>query len=215
MYFMLVRHADPDYANDSLTDRGCAEATRFGASLAGMRFALVASSPMGRAQMTMRLALQNHEYDPVVLPWLRELEGRYDGSRWAWNTSAQDLADDPERAAQIEAFMAEQTRAVRASFDELLLSFGFERDGAIYRNSGAEVSRARSDVGVIAFCHEGLMKTLVSEVLGWPLAAVYSRTACPPLARTALRLEMLDSTIAQIRAGPIFQPFASPRSAAE
>ena len=53
MDIYLIRHADPDYANDSITELGVKEANKLGAYLKDVPLTHIYSSPMGRARKTM------------------------------------------------------------------------------------------------------------------------------------------------------------------
>ena len=48
----IVRHGDPDYATDSLTERGILQAEAVGKRIAASKIDRIFSSPMGRAKQT-------------------------------------------------------------------------------------------------------------------------------------------------------------------
>jgi probable phosphoglycerate mutase len=55
MEIWIVRHADPDYENDSITEKGEREAKLLAERLLKQNFAAVYCSPMGRAQKTRHI----------------------------------------------------------------------------------------------------------------------------------------------------------------
>ena len=59
MQIIFIRHADPDYANDSLTEKGKREAALLAKRVASWKdITQFYVSPLGRAQMTAAPSLQ-------------------------------------------------------------------------------------------------------------------------------------------------------------
>ena len=58
MKIIIIRHADPDYARDSLTETGWKEAKALSERLEKLDIAAFYVSPMGRAQDTASFTLQ-------------------------------------------------------------------------------------------------------------------------------------------------------------
>ena len=54
MRLMIVRHGDPDYIHDSLTEKGKREAELLSKRLAKMDIQEFYQSPLGRAQLTRK-----------------------------------------------------------------------------------------------------------------------------------------------------------------
>ena len=52
MKLILIRHADPDYPNDTLTPKGHEQAKLLGKAMEGTQIDAPFVSPMGRAQLT-------------------------------------------------------------------------------------------------------------------------------------------------------------------
>ena len=74
MTIYLIRHADPDYAHDTLTAKGWREAELLSKRLRGISNAFYYVSPLGRAQDTVSLALKAAHTNAVTLPWLHEFD---------------------------------------------------------------------------------------------------------------------------------------------
>lgn len=72
MRILIVRHADPDYVHDSLTEKGQREADLLGELVPSLEVGDCFVSPMGRARETARRALSRTGKEPKVLPWLQE-----------------------------------------------------------------------------------------------------------------------------------------------
>ena len=76
MKLMFVRHAEPWYAIDSLTEKGHREAALLAERLAKLDVKAFYSSPLGRARETARYTLEKVGREAEVLPWLAEYRGR-------------------------------------------------------------------------------------------------------------------------------------------
>ncbi|MCI5830743.1 MAG: histidine phosphatase family protein [Treponema sp.] len=79
MHLIFIRHGDPDYSIDSVTEKGKKELELLADRLAGFKATEFYVSPMGRAQKTAEACLSKINVDltkppvPVnTLPWLRE-----------------------------------------------------------------------------------------------------------------------------------------------
>ena len=72
MKLVIVRHGDPDYEHDTLTETGRIEAMLTAERLKGHAFAACYVSPLGRAQDTAEYTLDACGMKAVTLPWLRE-----------------------------------------------------------------------------------------------------------------------------------------------
>ena len=73
MKLIIVRHGDPDYEHDALTDTGKIEAQLTAERLkAHPGIAAFYVSPLGRAQATAQYTLDALGREAETLPWLRE-----------------------------------------------------------------------------------------------------------------------------------------------
>lgn len=62
MKLIIVRHGDPDYSIDSLTEVGKKEAELLAARMDKTQLDDVYVSPLGRAKLTAQIALKNKGY---------------------------------------------------------------------------------------------------------------------------------------------------------
>ena len=77
MKLMLIRHAEPDYAVDSLTEKGRREAELLSRRLARIPdISGIYVSPLGRAQDTAKPSLAACGREAETLEWLREFNVR-------------------------------------------------------------------------------------------------------------------------------------------
>jgi len=189
METLLIRHGDPDYANDTLTTRGHAEARALAQSLRDVQIDYVYVSPMGRANDTMRYTAEVQGLSAITLPWLRELDGNFEGARWAWNVPGAKVLKGPDLPG-MEAWpqsvvygehMRPQHEELARNFDALLREHGYEKEGHRYRVLSGSEAR------VAFFCHAGVILSLLSHLLHWPLPLVYSHLAYDPTGVSRLR----------------------------
>ena len=73
MKLLIIRHGDPDYYVDSLTEKGWREAECLSKELSRMEVTDFYVSPYGRAKDTASLTLQKMNRTAEELPWLTEI----------------------------------------------------------------------------------------------------------------------------------------------
>ena len=192
MEILLIRHGDPDYANDSLTPRGVDEARRLATALQRLPLDRLYVSPLGRALETCAFTAQSKAMEPVALDWLRE-RGIKRGPVYLWEAPGEFFLRTERLPTQNNCFApdsgampegAEQFARVRAGFDALLAEHGYHRDGHGYR-----VQRS-FDGRLALFCHKGVILTLLADVLHWALPMVFVSLHIHPTGVT--RLEMIE-----------------------
>lgn len=72
MRIIFVRHGEPDYTDDSLTEKGKREADLLSKRTKDWNIKDIYVSPLGRAKETAEPTAKALDIEPVVLPWLRE-----------------------------------------------------------------------------------------------------------------------------------------------
>ncbi len=72
MRLLIIRHGDPDYSIDSLTEKGWREAKLLAERIAKEDVTEFYVSPLGRARDTASLTLQKMNRTAVECDWLRE-----------------------------------------------------------------------------------------------------------------------------------------------
>ncbi|GHU76329.1 phosphoglycerate mutase [Clostridia bacterium] len=174
MLLYIIRHGDPDYANDCLTERGKAQAAALAKRLSVHGLDHIYSSPMGRAKQTaqptceaLNLPMHIEEWTSEATAW-NELASTYpDGTfSWAFHQQNTILRHETNRRRDdwysIQAFpstaRAGYERIIRHS-DEFLSRLGYVKDGALYRIVKPSEER------VAVFCHQGFGTTWLSYLL--------------------------------------------------
>lgn len=211
MRLFIIRHADPDYPNDSITTAGKAEAEALAVRLKRLGLDAIYTSPLGRAVATCGYTARALGLEPVCLDWAREItlpmvELADLGQTVMWDVHGH-LMRTQERWQQINAgdwhslepfdapLAREGVEAVAASSDAFLKQLGFERDGGIYRVLEPENRRK-----IAVFCHGGLGLTWLSHLLGISPPQMWGGFFLPPSSVTTILFDERVPGIATPRA---------------
>lgn len=174
MRILIIRHGDPNYAQDCLTEKGKREATLLAERLKKEKVDFFYTSPLGRAKETCLISAraQGRENEVVTLDWLQEFghpltlpSGRerpiaWDmlPDEWIENDGLYDYKRWKEQDFYREAKLDKAYEKVTSALDKLLAERGYVREGNAYR-----VERANTDT-VALFCHYGLESVLLSRL---------------------------------------------------
>ena len=190
MRILIIRHGDPDYANDTLTEKGKREATLLAAKLGNEKIDYIYSSPLGRAKDTCMYVAKalGKERDVVVKDWLREFDARpvtpdrdhpsriWDmlPGYWANEEKMYDRRQWLEYDFHKEAGTKEKYLHVGEELHKLLASHGYVRENGYYR-----VENSNRDT-IALFCHFGIEMVLLSHIFGVsPIPLLHNFTALP------------------------------------
>ena len=78
MRILLIRHGDPDYVNDTLTEKGRREAALLAKRAVSMNMGECYKSPLGRAKDTATPCLEVTGKTAEILDWLQEFPAQVD-----------------------------------------------------------------------------------------------------------------------------------------
>ncbi|MBR5649994.1 histidine phosphatase family protein [Pseudobutyrivibrio sp.] len=78
MRLLFIRHGDPDYENDTLTEKGHIEAKLLSQYIKNYHIDEAYVSPLGRARDTAQYSLDALGMTDTTLDWLREFPGQVD-----------------------------------------------------------------------------------------------------------------------------------------
>lgn len=205
MKLLIIRHADPDYVNDTLTDIGWQEAKALADRMKTVKADKCYVSPLNRAKDTARLCLDAMGMEATELEWLREFAPvvtRPENKGIAWDWLPADWTNMPyafdqdrwtEHPALIEAGVKEEVDWVYREFDSLLADHGYKKDGKLFR-----AIRPNNDT-IVIFCHFGLECVLLSYLLNLPLFVLWHSMIAAPSSVTTVVTEERRSGIAQFR----------------
>jgi len=150
MRLIFIRHAEPDYSCDGLTQKGIRDAQILGERVAKWKVDDFYCSPLGRARDTAAPALKALGKEATTLDWLREysypiINPTHGKESVCWDFIPSDWADDPkmhtmtdwlhsEPAVQNNTLL-EQYKVVTQGIDKLLEHYGYIRKGNYYINN--------------------------------------------------------------------------------
>ena len=197
MKILLIRHGEPDYSIDSLTEKGWKEAELLSRRMETLNLRDIYVSPLGRARDTVRATEQRLNRAATVLPWLREFDGKVTGpfdvsKHVPWNLAPRYWVNDTALFHKDEWMHSplmsngETTRVYNETcrgFDLLLENYGYHRDGYIYI-----CERNTSDT-IALFCHFGISMAMLSHVFGIALPLLWQSFFTPPSSVTTLITE--------------------------
>lgn len=209
MRLLIIRHGDPDYANDTLTEKGHREAKLLAEKLGKEKIDYFYSSPLGRARHTCNYVARAHgkeqnvmEYDwlrefgcPLTLPSGRERDIPWDmlPTEWIDNPKMYDKDEWYKQDFYQKGEMERRLRFVTDGLDELLAKHGYKRDGNIYRTEKGHTET------IALFCHFGLETLLLSHLCGISPIPLWHHFVAAPSSVTTLYTEERREGIAVFR----------------
>lgn len=206
MKLLIIRHGDPDYVNDTLTEIGHKEADLLAKFLTNQKIDHIYASPLGRAQKTAEYTCRAKGMEATTLDWLREFPARVtkphrdDSVAWDWLpadwTRMEEFFDREKwltNSAMQDANVPEKYAYVIAGLDELLAQHGYVREGNTYR-----AERANTDT-IAFFCHFGLECVLLSHLLNVSPMVLWHGTCAAPTSVTTIYTEERRQGIAYFR----------------
>mgnify|MGYP002626274971 CR=1 FL=1 len=208
MRLLIIRHGDPDYELDTLTEKGWKEASLLAQRLGRLPITHCYVSPLGRARDTASVYLKEQGRSAEEKDWLQEFPPRIwrpdvsDHQKIAWDWLPGDWARWEEyfrrdlwdqTGVMQEGKVGDEYRKVTAAFDQLLAEHGYVRDGEYYR-----AEHANRDV-IALFCHFGLECVLLSHLMNVSPMILWHHTCAAPSSVTSLYTEERRQGIAVFR----------------
>lgn len=178
MRIIFVRHGEPDYEHDCLTETGKAQARAAAERLREEQIAEIYTSPLGRAAETAAAASEALNLPVKTLDYMRELHwGSTDGTEIPAGGHPWELADlmasegwdltDPgwrHHPYFRNNLVTEEADHVARMTDEWLLMLGYERQGSYYRCVRPD-DRQKT---VALFSHGGSSAAAMGHILNLP-----------------------------------------------
>ena len=208
MKLLIVRHGDPDYAKDSLTEKGWREARYLSERLIKMGIDDFYVSPLGRARATASFTLDRLGQTAEVKDWLQEFPARIQEpsrpgeQKIAWDWLPEDWTKE-ERFYQADhwfevenmrkGYVKELYDQVAAGLDEILARHGYVREGNYYRTD-----QGNTDT-VALFCHFGVECVMLSHLLHISPMPLWHGSCALPSSVTTLVTEERRKGIASFR----------------
>lgn len=194
MRLYIIRHADPDYPNNTITPEGHLEAQALARRLAKHGLDRIYASPLGRAIDTMRYTAELLGMPHEIEEWTQELnhlklEDTPYGRLSHWDLPGEVIRsqeplpthDSWKELSYYAGTESPETYAyLKEHSDEFLKRQGFERSGGKYR-----ILRKSQDQ-VAVFCHGGFGLTWLAHLLELPLSLVWAGFWMPPSSVTTI-----------------------------
>ena len=192
MRILIVRHAEPDYVHDSLTEKGKREALLLGERLSKIPATAYYVSPLGRAKETADYTLRLVGRQAETLPWLAEFRGYTvrDGKKripWDYPTrewyghkrllDRDDWLADPLVQGGTVGQVWEETKA---GLDALLKKHGYTRQGGVY------LCEENRDDTIVIFCHFGIGMAILAHLMNTSPLPLWQSFLCLPSAVTTV-----------------------------
>lgn len=207
MKLLIIRHGDPDYSIDSLTEKGWREAELLSNRIMAMDVNEFYLSPLGRAKDTASITLKKMNAKAEVLPWLREfhapiIDEKTGKERLAWDWLPADWTEVNEyydkniwhtTPVMKSGHVYDEAMRVYSGLDEILKKHGYERNGKIYR-----AVRPNNDT-IILFCHFGVECVMLGHLLGISPMVLWHGFCAAPTSVTTLVTEERRKGIASFR----------------
>ena len=203
MRIVFVRHGEPDYARDCLTELGRIQAKKAAQRLLGEGIGEIYASPLGRARETAQAAAEVLGLPVKTLDFMEEVRwGSADGEElyagghpWAIADEMARQGMELNRADWRDAPWFRTNRVVECvdrverGIDEWLAGFGYLREGKHYRHTAEEEQHKT----VALFSHGGSSCAAMGHILGLPF----------PYAIALLHLDFTGITVVRLdsRAG--------------
>lgn len=208
MKLLIVRHADPDYSIDSLTEKGWREAEYLSEKLTKLEIKDFYVSPMGRAKDTASCTLKKLHRTAEECQWLREFSCSIQRpdvktrKEIVWDWLPQDWTKEEcffhyDQWQQSEILKQGQVKQeydwVTENFDQLLKNHGYARNGHYY-----QVEKSSNDT-LVFFCHFGVGVVLMSHLLNISPMVLWHGFCAAPSSVTTIVTEERRQGVAYFR----------------
>ena len=178
MRIIFVRHGEPDYERDCLTETGRMQAAAAAKRLAREGIAEIYASPMGRASETASFTAERLGLPVQTLDFMHEISWGgpgipVEGHPWTlsdWMISRDDFdffhADWTQHPYFRDNVAVRYLREVSARFDEFLLGQGYRHEGTRFL-CGTDTQKT-----IAVFSHGGSGACVLAHLLALPFPYV-------------------------------------------
>lgn len=194
MKLSIIRHADPDYKNNTITAEGHLEAEALAKKFQNIKCDRIYSSPINRAVHTMEYTAQLLNIEPMIEPWTREIScstvDEHGNPLAAWNIPGEQV----RRAYPVtdqQTYLSQEPyqnftavfEQIRNDSDDFLRRHGYERENGAYRLVQPNHEH------ILVFCHLGFGLTWIAQLLELPIPLIWSGFFLPPSSVTTIVFE--------------------------
>lgn len=197
MRILIIRHSDPDYSNDTITEKGQREAEMTALRLAKYNIKSCCVSPLGRARDTAFYTLKKLGLDPESPDWMCRYQVLVTDKKTGEKHSPWDMLPEywtavPEYYSKdkwcsvppfSESGMKDVYDSVCSGLDEVLERHGYKREENFYR-----VTAPNEDT-IAFFCHFGVETLMLSHLLNISPVLMWHGFIAAPSSVTILTTE--------------------------
>ena len=198
MRLIFIRHGEPNYETDHLTEKGWREAEILAERVVKWDIKQIYCSPLGRAQDTSIPTLRKLGREAVTCDWLQEFYYRVKHEQTGDETIAWDFypryfaphdqLHDKDKWAYSDVMasgdIAKFADIVYREFDALLEKHGYRRNDKNYYDV-----IEHNDDNIVFFCHFGITALLVGHLIGVAAPALWQGSIMLPTSITVLGSE--------------------------
>lgn len=225
MRVILIRHGEPDYSIDSLTEKGWREAALLAERTCKWEITQFYCSPLGRAKDTASCTLKKCNRTAIEYPWMQEFhapiidpENGQERIPWDlkpgyWTKDERyfDLEHWPEAELMQTGNVKQEYDRVCEGIDEILKEYGYERQGRLYKTE-PRVGRQQNAKNhalyhileggdtIVIFCHLGVASVMMSHLLNMTPQQIWHGMFLAPTSVTVLSTEEVVPGEAYFRA---------------
>ena len=182
MKIHFIRHGDPDYKNDCLTELGRLQADATSKRLAECKLSRIFSSPLGRARETASYTANAKGLEIEICDFMREIGwSSLNGEELPCGGHPWELAKQLVRENKNlmhhgweneypynNSRIVQCIETVSAGIDSLLATLGYEREGDFYRVS------TKNDDEYALFSHAGSSTAALVHLFNMPAPFAYA-----------------------------------------
>ncbi|SDB24885.1 probable phosphoglycerate mutase [Pseudobutyrivibrio sp. YE44] len=226
MRFLFIRHGDPDYENDTLTEKGHREAKLLADIIESYGIDEIYQSPLGRAKDTAAYSCKKLGIEPVTLDWLQEFPAQADPNvseavktaygneitidettgkyktHILWDVLPSYYMNHPELFDREGWRESEIVKASDMSeiYDQVIGEFDkFIADNGYVKEGMAYKVTENNDKTIAFYCHYGLTSLLLSRLWNVSPFVAWQFTALAPTSVTEVVTEEREKGIATFR----------------
>jgi probable phosphoglycerate mutase len=207
MRILFIRHGDPDYANDTLTEKGKKEAALLSDRVIKWNVKKFYCSPLGRAKDTAEYSLKRLNREAEVCDWLQEFyypikDPVTGNNRIAWDfmpsywTEIAEMYDKDNwmnTAVLSTGEIAEKAQMVYSGIDGILAENGYVRHKNYYK-----AKKPNTDT-IVIFSHLGVSFVMLSHLLGISAPVLWQQFFIAPTSVTEVCTEEREKGAATFR----------------
>ena len=218
MHLIFIRHGDPDYKHNTVTEKGAREAALLAQRIAKWKVTDFYCSPYGRAADTLAPALKIMNRSAATLDWLKEFDWRVKSpftkkERGAWDWLPRELYAQPKlfdkdkwtssasmKSGRIDSHYEDVCKGI----DTLLEGYDYthipgtsiynclphlsEEEAAVDTHLNP-VQKDLDDRTLVFVCHLGSMFTVISHLTGLSPVMLWQGFFVAPTSVTVLSTE--------------------------